>query len=104
MPVRSLTATSFFVSEFVWPGCLVPATLPWVLARFRSTWFPGWLFVEWRPWSTRSKGLAGGDPGDRCAAPLVRARHESASGGAPGGDRHDLARRAGTVARHIDTE
>jgi hypothetical protein len=48
MPVRSLAATSFFDPEFVSPGCLVPASLPWVLARGRSQWFPAWLFAEWR--------------------------------------------------------
>jgi hypothetical protein len=48
MPVRSLTATSFFDPEFVMPGCLVVGTLPWVLARCRSRWFPKWLFGRWR--------------------------------------------------------
>jgi hypothetical protein len=48
MPVRSLAATSFFDPEFVAPGCLVLGTLPWVLARCRSRWFPAWLFAEWR--------------------------------------------------------
>jgi len=48
MPVRSLAATSFFDPEFISPGCLVPGSLPWVLARCRSRWFPAWLFAEWR--------------------------------------------------------
>jgi hypothetical protein len=48
VPVRSLAATSFFDPEFVSPGCLAPGSLPWVLARCRSTWFPAWLFAEWR--------------------------------------------------------
>ncbi len=48
MPVRSLSATSFFDPEFVLPGCLEPGSLPWVLARCRSKWFPAWLFAEWR--------------------------------------------------------
>lgn len=48
MPVRSLSATSFFDPEFVRPGCLIPGSLPWLLGRRRSDWFPTWLFVEWR--------------------------------------------------------
>lgn len=55
MPVRSLAATSFFDPEFVCPGCLVPGSLPWVLARFRSTWFPAWLFAEWRGHGRRGR-------------------------------------------------
>jgi IS5 family transposase len=48
MPVRSLSARSFFDPEFVSPGCLEPGTLPWLLALKRSEWFPAWLFVDWR--------------------------------------------------------
>ncbi len=48
MPVRSLSARSFFDPEIVWPGCLVAGSLPWVLARQRSKWFPAWLFATWR--------------------------------------------------------
>jgi hypothetical protein len=55
MPVRSLSATSFFDPEFVAPGCLVPGRLPWVLARCRSRWFPSWLFAEWRGHGRRGR-------------------------------------------------
>lgn len=55
MPVRSLAATSFFDPEFVSPGCLVPGSLPWALARCRSTWFPSWLFAEWRGHGRRGR-------------------------------------------------
>jgi hypothetical protein len=55
MPVRSLAATSFFDPEFVSPGCLVPGTLPWVLARHRSKWFPAWLFAERRGHGRRGR-------------------------------------------------
>jgi len=55
MPVRSLSATSFFDPEFVCPRCLVPGGLPWVLARFRSTWFPAGLFAEWRGHGRRGR-------------------------------------------------
>lgn len=48
MPVRSLSARSFFDPEFIHPGCLKPGTLPWVLAKERSRWFPAWLFNSWR--------------------------------------------------------
>lgn len=48
MARRSLTSDSFFNPEFVCPGCLEPGSLPWVLARFRSTVFPAWLFDGWR--------------------------------------------------------
>jgi len=48
MPVRSLSARSFFDPEFVSPGCLEPGSLPWALARHRAKWFPAWLFAEWR--------------------------------------------------------
>lgn len=48
MPIRSLSACSFFDPEYVCPGCLPPGTLPWVLARCRSQWFPVWLFLDWR--------------------------------------------------------
>src|SRR5262245_4726111 len=54
MPVRSLAATSFFDPEFVSPGCLVPGSLPWVLARYRSRWLPAWLFADWR--GSRQRG------------------------------------------------
>jgi hypothetical protein len=56
MPVRSLAATSFFDPEFVAPGCLATGSLPWMLARYRSEWFPAWLFAEWR-----GKGRRGRD-------------------------------------------
>jgi hypothetical protein len=55
MPVRSLSERSFFDPEFVAPGCLVPGTLPWVLARCRSTWFPAWLFATWRGHGRRGR-------------------------------------------------
>jgi len=45
---RSLTPDSFFNPEFVHPGCLEPGTVPWLLARHRSTILPRWLFVGWR--------------------------------------------------------
>jgi len=55
VPVRSLAATSFFDPEFVSPGCLVPGSVPWVLARCRSKWFPAWLFAEWRGQGRRGR-------------------------------------------------
>jgi hypothetical protein len=55
MPVRSLAETSFFDPEFVSPGCLVLGSLPWVLARCRSKWFPAWLFAEWRGHGRRGR-------------------------------------------------
>lgn len=48
MPVRSLSFGSFFDPEFVCPASLQPGTVPWLLARFRSTVFPSWLFKGWR--------------------------------------------------------
>ncbi len=48
MPVRPLFVRSFFDPEFASPGCLLPGSLPWVLARGRSKWFPAWLFADWR--------------------------------------------------------
>jgi hypothetical protein len=39
---------SFYDPEFVDPDCLEPGTLPWLLARHRSIWFPVWLFTHWR--------------------------------------------------------
>jgi hypothetical protein len=48
MPHRSLSQTSFFDPEVVQPDCLEPGTVPWLLARFRSTLFPTWLFAGWR--------------------------------------------------------
>jgi hypothetical protein len=55
MPVRSLGARSFFDPEFACPGCLVPGSLPWLLARCRSRWFPTWLFGDWRGNSRRGR-------------------------------------------------
>jgi len=55
MPIRSLAASSFFDPEFVSPGCLVPGSLPWVLARHRSKWFPAWLFADWRGQGRRGR-------------------------------------------------
>jgi hypothetical protein len=55
MPVRSLAATSFFDPEYVSPGCLAPGTLPWLLARHRSKWFPAWLFADWRGHGRRGR-------------------------------------------------
>jgi hypothetical protein len=55
VPVRSLSATSFFDPEFVAPGCLVAGTLPWVLARGRARWFPTWLFAHWRGHGRRGR-------------------------------------------------
>lgn len=55
MPVRSLAATSFFDPEFVSPGCLVHGSLPWVLARCRSKWFPAWVFAQWRGHGRRGR-------------------------------------------------
>lgn len=48
MPLRSLSQSSFFDPEFAAPGCLVPGTMPWVLARHRRLLFPAWLFGGWR--------------------------------------------------------
>ncbi|MEO8527077.1 MAG: transposase [Caldimonas sp.] len=55
MPVRSLSAGSFFDPEFVCPGVLKFGTMPWVLARSRSSWFPGWLFADWRGQGRRGR-------------------------------------------------
>jgi hypothetical protein len=48
MPRRSLAQSSFFDPEFVMPDCLEPGTVPWLLARCRSTLFPSWLLSGWR--------------------------------------------------------
>lgn len=56
MPRRSLSQGSFFDPEFVAPDCLVPGTVPWLLARFRSRLFPAWLLKGWR-----GEGKAGRD-------------------------------------------
>ena len=42
MPSRSLSQVSFFDPEFVCPSCLVPGSVPWLLARHRSMLFPPW--------------------------------------------------------------
>jgi hypothetical protein len=55
MPVRSLSATSFFDAEFVSPGCLVEGSLPWLLAHLRASWYPVWLFADWRGRSRRGR-------------------------------------------------
>jgi hypothetical protein len=55
VPIRSLGTTSFFDPEFVCPGCLVPGSVSWLLARCRSQWFPGWLFGDWRGNSRRGR-------------------------------------------------
>lgn len=48
MPRRSLSQSSFFDPEFVQPDCLQPGTVPWLVARYRSKLFPGWLLCGWR--------------------------------------------------------
>lgn len=48
MPRKSLSQNSFFDPEFVMPTCLREGTVPWLLARFRSTLFPAWLLAGWR--------------------------------------------------------
>ena len=48
MPRRSLSQRSFYDPEMVQPDCLEPGTVPWLLARFRSSLFPGWLMSGWR--------------------------------------------------------
>lgn len=40
---------SFFDPEFADPLCLLPGTLPWLLARYREALFPRWLFSAWKP-------------------------------------------------------
>lgn len=47
MPLRAIAIGSFFAPEFADPACLTPGTVPWLLAKFRSTWFPDWLFASW---------------------------------------------------------
>ncbi len=48
MPIRPLTQSSFLYPEFACPGCIVPGTVAWLLARKRSMLFPAWLFRGWR--------------------------------------------------------
>lgn len=48
MPVRSLSQTSFFDPQFLVPDCLVPGTVPWLLATHRRLVFPPWLLRGWR--------------------------------------------------------
>ncbi len=48
MPRRSLSQSSFFAPEFVMPDCLEPGTTPWLLAKYRSTLYPSWLFAGWK--------------------------------------------------------
>ncbi len=48
MPVRSLKQGSFFDPRFAAPGCLVPGTVPWLLANHREVLCPPWLFAGWR--------------------------------------------------------
>ena len=48
MPLRTLSQRSFYDPEVVQPDCLEPGTVPWLLARFRSSLFPAWLLVGWR--------------------------------------------------------
>ena len=48
MPRRSLAQSSFFDPQFAAPGCLVPGTVPWLIAEHRRALFPAWLFVGWR--------------------------------------------------------
>ena len=48
MPRRSLAQRSFYDPEVVQPECLEPGTVPWLLARFRSSLFPAWLLSGWR--------------------------------------------------------
>lgn len=47
MPFRPVSIGSFFAPEFVAPGCLEAGSVPWLLAKHRSIWFPDWLFVGW---------------------------------------------------------
>ena len=48
MSRRSLSQRSFYDPEVVQPDCLKPGTVPWLLARYRSSLFPAWLFAGWR--------------------------------------------------------
>ena len=47
MAEKSLAQVSFFSPEFVDPRCLVPGSVPWMLARFGSRLFPAWLLQGW---------------------------------------------------------
>jgi hypothetical protein len=55
MPRRSLSQTSFYDPEVVQPDCLEAGTVPWLLARYRSSLFPSWLFRGWRGESVRGR-------------------------------------------------
>ncbi len=48
MALKDFTQRSFFDPEFVCPSILKRATVPWLLARFGSVFFPPWLFKGWR--------------------------------------------------------
>ncbi len=48
MALRSFIQFTFFDPEFVCPSILNPGTVPWLLARYRSLFFPPWLFKGWR--------------------------------------------------------
>ena len=47
MAEKQFRQVSFFSPEFIDPTCLIPGTVPWVLARFGSAVFPAWLFNGW---------------------------------------------------------
>lgn len=47
MAEKSLAQVSFFSPELVDPRCLVPGSVPWMLARFGSRLFPAWLLEGW---------------------------------------------------------
>jgi hypothetical protein len=47
MAEKQFRQVSFFSPEFIDPTCLIPGSVPWVLARFGSAVFPAWLFDGW---------------------------------------------------------
>lgn len=53
MPTK--TFESGYAPEVVCPNCLVPGTVPWLLARFRDQLFPPWLFIGWRGQSPKGR-------------------------------------------------
>lgn len=59
MPVRTLKHGSFFDPRFAAPNCLLPGTVPWLLANYRDVICPAWLLRGWR-----GSGVKG-----RCAWP-----------------------------------
>jgi hypothetical protein len=48
MSTRSLQQVSFFDPSFLAPDCLVPGTVPWLLAQLGDKLFPAWLAAGWR--------------------------------------------------------